>query len=74
MMEVKMGASECNAHHTTDVPVYYLHSQIRQGDVVLAALADIQLHDLGSSDDPTGAHREGGGERLMTENTAYGFQ
>jgi Na+/H+ antiporter NhaD/arsenite permease-like protein len=59
MMEVKMGASECHAHHTTDVPVYYLHSQIRQGDVVLAALADIQLHDLGSSDDPTGAHREG---------------
>ena len=76
MMEVKMGASECHAHHTTDVPVYYLHSQIRQGDVVLAALPDIQLHDLGSSDATTGAHREGEeeGEEGVNHNNNSGYR
>ena len=75
MMEVKLGASECHAHHTTDVPVYYLHSQIRQGDVVLAALDDIKLNDLGSSDDDDGsssAHREVGYRRALLSASAGG--
>jgi Na+/H+ antiporter NhaD/arsenite permease-like protein len=76
MMEVKLGASECHAHHTTDVPVYYLHSQIRQGDVVLAALDDIKLHDLGSSDDDddgsSSAHREVGYRRALLSASAGG--
>jgi Na+/H+ antiporter NhaD/arsenite permease-like protein len=75
MMEVKLGASECHAHHTTDVPVYYLHSQIRQGDVVLAALDDITLNDLGSSDDDgssSAAHREVGYRRALLSASAGG--
>ena len=74
MMEVKLGASECHAHHTTDVPVYYLHSQIRQGDVVLAALDDITLNDLGSSDDgsSSAAHREVGYRRALLSASAGG--
>jgi len=75
MMEVKLGASECHAHHTTDVPAYYLHSQIRQGDVVLAALDDITLNDLGSSDDDgssSAAHREVGYRRALLSASAGG--
>ena len=61
MMEVKMGASDCHAYHTAEVPAYYLHSQIRQNETVLATLDDIKLHDFGDSSGEAMRREEGKG-------------
>ena len=65
MMEVKMGASDCHAYHTAEVPAYYLHSQIRQNETILATLDDIKLHDFGAS---SGKRCVGRKERIVSKS------